>query len=87
MKIQLDSPACYGRWDLFVPDRRAAARRAAMAKAAPLCAACPYRVECASQGLRVLRTIDDTDTIRAGVGMWEPGAAERLADIVRSETP
>lgn len=80
MKIILDNPPCYGRGELFIPDRD---DRLGQDIAVLLCTTCPYRVECAEQG----RRHPDTDSIRAGVRMWEDFAAFRLIDIIRTETP
>lgn len=84
MKILLPTPACFGRVGLFVPDPEdrdtdPLGRDIAVA----MCAACPYRVECATQGLRY----EDADSIRAGVEMWGDYATFRLIDIIQTETP
>lgn len=83
MKVLLPTPACFERTDLFVPDPETRDSKATLQEASAMCAVCPFRVECAAQGLRA----EDRHSIRAGVRMWRKGADTKLRAIIDAETP
>ena len=71
----MDSPPCAGLTSWFFPDLEAG--EVEPLEARRLCHTCPYRKECAAQGLRV----DDRHSYRAGVRCWKASSRRYLQEI------